>query len=191
MNESPFRINRFAIRVFAMDNESKWYDRWRPGIVLSTIPIVFFGVLVGLGLWQDCSDSYEVSAFIENHRKSIQSQRSNPSVHQFELSHDPAYQGRLLIQIDVDDKQTYLRLADTIGDCYRLNELPQWKTHIRNGEDLEMDSGQVAMAAEYLKTTSEIPIVAAPAPIATCPESISRSSPFRIWVFHCGNSFKR
>ncbi|MCA9013585.1 MAG: hypothetical protein KDB01_27730 [Planctomycetaceae bacterium] len=130
-----------------MDNESKWYDRWRPGIVLSTIPIVFFGVLVGLGLWQDCSDSYEVSAFIENHRKSIQSQRSNPSVHRFELSHDPAYQGRLLIQIDVDDKQTDWRLADTMGDCYQLKELPQWKTLIRHGEDLEMDSGQVAMGA--------------------------------------------
>jgi hypothetical protein len=130
-----------------MDNESKWYDRWRPGIVLSTIPIVFFGVLVGLALWQDCSDSYEVSAFIKNHRKSIQSQRSNPSVHRFELSHDPAYQGRLLIQIDVDDKQTYLRLENTIDDCYLLNELPRWKTHIRNGEDLEMDSGQVAMGA--------------------------------------------
>lgn len=127
-----------------MEVDGKWYDRFRPAIVLSTVPITFLAVLFVWGYCQSWANHAAVSAFLDNHREIIARESNDSRVHRFAISHDPEYSGRLLIEIDVDDKETYFKLENALHNHDELNEYPRFVTRVRSGEDLGMDLGAAA-----------------------------------------------
>ena len=129
-----------------MQVDGKWYDRFRAAIVLSTIPVTFLAVLFVWGFCEDWINHSAVSAFIDNHGEVIARESNNSRVHRFAISSDPEYSGRLLIEIDVDDKETYFKLENSVRNYHQLSGYPRFVSRVRSGEDLGMDLGAVAAA---------------------------------------------
>jgi hypothetical protein len=79
-------------------------------------------------------------------RMIVEKRLQNPKVHSFSLTPVPDDETTLLIQFDVDDKETFFLLDDDLRDCLELDNLPQWQTVVRSKERLGMNLGAIAKA---------------------------------------------
>lgn len=113
--------------------------------VLSTLPLTFFGILLGWRCVDVAVGHRQVTAFIQHHHTLVEEWRANPQIHSVSLSHDLKQPGGLLIQFDVADKQTFLLLEDNLfSSTAGMRIPPRWDTKLRSKEDLGNDWGFAA-----------------------------------------------
>jgi hypothetical protein len=114
--------------------------------LLATFPIVILFVALIDGESRREHSRRAVRDFISKHQKIVEKRLQNPKVHSFSLTPVPDDEATLLIQFDVDDKETFFLLDDDLRDCVELHNLPQWQTVVRSKERLGMDLGSIAQA---------------------------------------------
>lgn len=115
-------------------------------LLLATLPLVFLFVAFIDGESRREHSRRAVRDFIAKHQKIVEKRLQNPKVHSFSLTPVPDDAATLLIQFDVDDKETFFLLDDDLRDCLELDNLPQWQTVVRSKERLGMDPGAIAKA---------------------------------------------
>jgi hypothetical protein len=114
-------------------------------IFLLGIPALFFGVISGWNAIDTFFGSREVSRFIRAHQPFVARHLSDPKVHSFRLARDPEHSGRLLIQLDVEDKATFEKIETDLWDgMSRMRFPPQWDSIVRSGEDVGNGLGYAA-----------------------------------------------
>ena len=114
--------------------------------LLATLPLVILFIAFIDGEFRRENSRRAVRDFISKHQKIIEKRLQNPRVHSFSLTPVPGDEATLLIQFDVDDKETFFLLDDDLRDCVELHNLPQWQTVVRSKERLGMDLGSIAQA---------------------------------------------
>jgi hypothetical protein len=119
------------------------------GSVLLT-PVVFFGIMFAWEQVDAFLGARELSHFIHDHQSLVTKRLTDPKVHSFSLTHDPAQRGSVLIQFDVDDRATYEMLESDLDDIWGLRYPPAWKTVLRSQEKLSKNYGYAAFGFREL-----------------------------------------
>ena len=115
-------------------------------LLLATLPLVFLLVSFIDGEYRRHNARVAVREFIIEHEQLIQKRLQNPKVHSFSLAPAPDDDAVLLIQFDVDDKETFDLLDDDLRESLSLDNLPHWQTILRSDERLGMDLGAISKA---------------------------------------------
>lgn len=135
-------------------------------VSISLVPCFFVGILIVWGIVDRRLGESEVSQFITNHQSLVAEHLSNPKVHSFSLSRVPDCPHILLIQFDVDNKETYLMLEGALDDRFHLRHPAKWKTELRSHEDLGFSPGFAAEGMSEAVKSIEILVDAALGSIA-------------------------
>jgi hypothetical protein len=105
----------------------------RSGIVaLAAWPACFFAVIYG---WQGIDAMIakrQAASFIADHRDLVARQLADDKVHSLSLMHDPRKMGRLLIQVDVEDKATFDRIESELDESWSMRFPPRWEIVVRS-----------------------------------------------------------
>lgn len=111
---------------------------------MASLPATFCFVLWGWGTVDLIRARAEVNTFIAEHEHLVQTLMKHPKVHDFSLRQSPDHSGTLLIQFDVDDKETYELIESELDGIWHLIFPPNWDTNVRSNEDLGNNYGYAA-----------------------------------------------
>ena len=129
------------------------YRRGETGIfflALAAATLAFFAVLLGWEGLDLVRARFEVNRFIREHRRSVEKYRSNPKVHTFSIRPSREHSGTLLVEIDVDDAQTYYLIENELDGLEDLTYLPIFLTTIRSNEELSNDYSALGYAMQEM-----------------------------------------
>ena len=115
-----------------------------PLIAIATWPLCLFAVIQGWAMIDTFRGHREVLEFIDNHHRLVAGRLADSKVHSFSLSYDPKHSGTLLIQFDVEDKETYEMLESDLDAIWGMLFPPRWETNIRSNEELGNNWGYAA-----------------------------------------------
>lgn len=108
----------------------------RVAAALIWAPVTFLGILFGWFSLEAALGYWEVSRFIRDNDAIVAKYRADPKVHSLSLAHDADEWGALSVEIDVDDRASYERLASDLDGAFALRFEPRWNPTIRSKEGI-------------------------------------------------------
>jgi hypothetical protein len=112
-------------------------------VAIASIPCTIAGIFFGYNKLEQLRSYYEVPRYIQRHQEFVAECRADPHVHLFSITRDKEHPWTALIEFDVDDRMTYLKIESAIRD-WGLMQRPYFKTKLRSNEDLGNDWGVAA-----------------------------------------------
>ncbi len=112
---------------------------------IASIPCIFLACFRGWIMYEHFLASFEVLRFIRDHEALVHERLTDPKVHSFSLTRDPAEAGVLVIAFDVEDKATYEMLENDLDEHWGLRIPARWNTRLRSREELGNNYGFAAL----------------------------------------------